>query len=193
MEEIQKLEKQINQLDKEIQGIKKNIDNRNRRMEDCEKEKKELQDRIKELKKSKNKNKRWRAKTGSEYFYVEDFKDVGSTSEFNYDGDKYNYKTRNYFKSEEEAEEYQEVINTYYDLMDLAEELNNGEKINWNDETQCKYVIYYNYKENSLEKTYDYWCKDLGQIYCLDGGFLEKAIEKIGKDKLTKLFTYERN
>lgn len=193
MEEIQKLEKQINQLDKEIQGIKKNIDNRNRRMEDCEKEKKELQDRIKELKKRKNKNKRWRARINDTYFFVDDSGDVVTCHEYNEYGDNYRYKTRNYFATYEEVKEYKEVINTYYDLMDLAEELNKGRKIDWNDETQCKYVIYYNYKENSLEKTYDYSCKDLGQIYCLDGGFLEKAIEKIGADRLKKLFTYERN
>ena len=46
---------------------------------------------------------------------------------------------------------------------------------------------------NSINRTNAYVCKELGQIYCLDGDFPEKAIEKIGKDKLIKLFTYERN
>ena len=110
MEEIQKLEKQINQLDKEIQGIKKNIDNRNRRMEDCEKEKKELQDRIKELKKSKNKNKRWRAEGANKYFYIDFYGNIESATDLGVYDDIYRYKTRNYFKTEEEAEEYQEIM-----------------------------------------------------------------------------------
>lgn len=84
-------------------------------------------------------------------------------------------------------------MNTYYDLMDLAEELNNGEKIDWNDNQQCKYTIFYDFEDNFLNRNNAYVCKEFGQIYCLDGDFVEKAIEKIGKDKLTKLFTYERS
>ena len=150
----------------------------------------ELQSKVNKLEnesKEEKKGKRWRAKVNGTYFYVDDSGDVVTCHEYNEygdnyrykNGDNYRYKTRNYFKTEEEAEEYKEIMNTYYDLMDLAEELNNGEKIDWNDNQQCKYTIFYNF--------------EFGQIYCLDGAFLEKAIEKIGKDKLTKLFTYERN
>ena len=77
--------------------------------------------------------------------------------------------------------------------MDLADELNNGEKIDWNDGSQCKYSIYYSYEIDTLQRHCSFRCKDLGQIYCLDGNFKDKAIEKIGEDRLKKLFTYERN
>lgn len=127
------------------------------------------------------------------YFYVNDFGDVDSCHESNFDEDNYSYKTRNYFKTEEEAEEYQEIMNTYYDLMDLAEELNNGEKIDWNDFDQCKYLISYNNKNKKLEINNVLKIQDIGQIYCLYDNFLDKAIEKIGEEKLEKLFKYERN
>ena len=98
---------------------------------------------------------------------------------------------RNYFKTREEAEEYKEVFNTYYDLMDLAEELNNGEKIDWSNDKQKKFYICF--KGNKLVQGYTYSIKEIGEICCLDENFKEKAIEKIGEDKLIKLFTYERS
>lgn len=166
-------------------------------IEELKKQISELQSKITKLEnesKEEKKGKRWRAKTNNTYFFVDDAGDVTSGHEYYYDyEDNYRFKIRDYFKTKEDAEEYQEVINTYYDLMDLADELNNGEKIDWNDNQQCKYAIFYDFEANFLNRTNAYVCKEFGQIYCLDGDFVEKAIEKIGKDKLTKLFTYERN
>lgn len=165
-------------------------------LEDLKKQISELQSKVAKLEnesKEEKKGKRWRAKMNDTYFYINDAGYVDVSHENNDSFDKYRFKTRNYFKTEEEAEEYQEVINTYYDLMDLAEELNNGEKIDWNDNQQCKYTIYYSFKCDTLDDGIAYVGKEFGQIYCLDGDFVEKAIEKIGKDKLIKLFTYERN
>lgn len=163
-------------------------------LEDLKKQISELQNKVNKLEnQEKEKNKRWRAKVNDTYFYVDDSGDVVTCHEYNEYGDNYRYKTRNYFATYEEAEEYKEVMNTYYDLMDLAEELNNGEKIDWNDFDQCKYLISYNNKNKKLEIDNVLKIQDIGQIYCLDGDFLEKAIEKIGKDKLIKLFTYERS
>lgn len=165
-------------------------------LEDLKKQISELQSKVAKIEneiKEEKKGKRWRARINNPYFYVDDFGEVDGCHEYNEYGDNYRYKTRNYFATYEEAEEYQEVMNTYYDLMDLAEELNNGEKIDWNDFDQCKYLISYNNKNKKLEIDNVLKIQDIGQIYCLDGDFLEKAIEKIGKDKLIKLFTYERN
>ena len=165
-------------------------------LEEIKKQISELQSKVAKLEdesKEEKKGKRWRARINNPYFYVDDFGEVDGCHEYNEYGDNYRYKTRNYFATYEEAEEYKEVMNTYYDLMDLAEELNNGEKIDWNDNQQCKYTIYYRFKCDTLDDGIAYVCKEFGQIYCLDEDFIEKAIEKIGKDKLTKLFTYERN
>ena len=165
-------------------------------LEEIKKELSELQSKVAKLEdesKEEKKGKRWRARRNNRYFYVDKYGKADDTLEINDREDDFRYKTRNYFKTEEEAEEYKEVMNTYYDLMDLAEELNNGEKIDWNDNQQCKYTIYYDFEDNFLNRDNFYVGKEFGQIYCLDGDFVEKAIEKTGKDKLIKLFKYERS
>lgn len=165
-------------------------------LEELKKQISELQSKVDKLenqKKEEKNRKRWRARINDRYFYVDKNGKADDTLEINDREDDFRYKTRNYFKTEEEEEEYQEIMNTYYDLMDLAEELNNGEKIDWHNEYQCKFPIYYSFKCDTLDEGRAYVCKELGQIYCLDEDFLEKAIEKIGKDKLIKLFKYERS
>ena len=165
-------------------------------LEEIKKQISELQSKVNKLEnesKEEKKGKRWRARINDTYFFVDDSGDLVTCREYNEYGDNYRYKTRNYFATYEEAEEYKEVMITYYNLMDLAEELNKGRKIDWNNGSQCKYSIYYNYENDILQRTCSFRWKDLGQIYCLDENFKEKAIEKIGKDKLIKLFTYERS
>lgn len=171
-------------------------------LEELKKQISELQNKVNKLEnQEKEKNKRWRAKVNDTYFYVDDSGDVVTCHEYNDDGDNYRYKngdnyrykTRNYFATYEEAEEYQEIMNTYYDLMDLAEELNKGRKIDWNNERQQKFYIYFNLEKNTLIQGYTFITKDMGQIYFLNENIIGIAIEKIGTDKLTKLFTYERN
>lgn len=147
-------------------------------------------------------NKRWRAGYGEKYYLVDEFEkkdipvgtytleDEGYNVEFEDTTDEFYYKTRNYFETPEEAEEYREKIKTYYDLMDLADELNGDRNINWNDKEQHKYNISYNVDEEKLYINFDFFSKykDLGQIYCLDKNFLDIALERIGKDRLEKLF-----
>ena len=121
-------------------------------LEEIKKQISELQSKVAKLenenkKEEKQENKkgikRWRAKLDDKYFCVTGCGEADYSYENNDEFDNYRYKTRNYFKTEEEAEEYQEIINTYYDLMDLADELNNGEKIDWYDKIQRKYYIYF--------------------------------------------------
>lgn len=163
-------------------------------LEEIKKQISELQNKVNKLEnQEKEKNKRWRARINDTYFFVDDSGDVDSCHESNFDEDNYSYKTRNYFKTEEEAEEYQEVMNTYYDLMDLAEYLNEGRKIDWNNERQQKFYIYFNSEKNTLIQGYTFITNEIGQIYCLNENIIGIAIRKIGKDKLTKLFTYERS
>ena len=167
-------------------------------LEEIKKQISELQSKVAKIEneskeENKKRNKRWRACVGGDYCFIDNGGEIAVTYESRDEADNYRYKTRNYFKTKKEAKEYQKVINTYYDLMDLAEELNNGEKIDWNDNQQCKYTIFYDFEDNFLKRTNAYVCKEFGQIYCLDGDFVEKAIEKIGEDRLKKLFTYERS
>ena len=164
-------------------------------LEEIKKQISELQSKVAKLEnesKEEKKGKRWRAEINDTYFYINDAGYADVSHENNDSFDKYRFKTRNYFRTEEEAEEYQEIINTYYDLMDLADELNNGKKIDWYDDTQQKFYIYFDFKRNKFVQSYTYVTKDIGQIYCLNENIIGIAIEKIGTDKLIKLFTYER-
>ena len=155
-------------------------------LEELKKKYEELGKEIERLEKGKI-NKRWRAKIIEDYYYIDSFGHIYKEIEENEKRDDFRYKTRNYFKTKEQAQEHLDNINTYYDLMDLAEELNNGERIDWNNERQ-KYYIYYFAVGEELRCHGTSVYKDLGQIYCLNKNFLDIALEKIGKDRLEKLF-----
>lgn len=145
-------------------------------------------------------NGRWKAGYGERYYLVDEFekKDLsvgtytleneGYNIEFGDTTDEFYYKTRNYFKTKEEAAEYKEKLKTYYDLVDLADELNGDRKIDWKNSNQRKYYICYNNYDDSLEIECVYGYKGIGQIYSLDENFLDIALERIGKDRLKKLF-----
>lgn len=77
------------------------------------------------------------------------------------------------------------------ELKNIAERLNAGRKIEWEDENQSKFIILYNYKSKilSLLDLYGvYRWKYQGGIYCLDKNFLEVAKQEIGEDNLIKYF-----
>lgn len=184
MNKLEELEKKYNKLEEMISNISAKI-------------------ALIKLSEQNNKNnKRWRAKYGEKYYLVEEFEkkplkvgrytleNEGYNVEFEDTTDEFYYKTRNYFKTKEEAEEYREKIKTYYDLMDLADELNGNKEIDWNDKEQHKYNISYNVDEAKLYLNFDFFgkYKNLGEIYCLDENFLDIALERIGKDRLEKLF-----
>lgn len=98
--------------------------------------------------------------------------------------DEFRYNIKNCFKTEEEAKRCLENFKTELELRQLAEELNNGEKIDWNNTDQIKTVLYYDYKDEKICSDFLTYNKYVKQIYCLDKNFQEKAIEKIGEEKL---------
>lgn len=153
-------------------------------LEELKKKYEELGEEIKRL----ESRKRWRAEEYDDYFYVNSFGNINSTQEENDENDNFVYKSRNYFKTEEEAQKHADQIHTYYDLMDLAEELNNGKEIDWSNCIQNKYYIYFDVSDKELKTDYINYSRYIGQIYCLDKNFLEKAKERIGEARLEGLF-----
>ena len=156
----------------------------------------ELENKIKELSKELNKlkenrNKRWRANKDEFYYRINGYQALDVLQETNVIFDKYQYEMGNYFKTEEQAKEYLKKIKIYMQLKDLALRLNNGEKIDWNNEDQIKYFIYYKYNDNEIYQ--DVWrtIQELGQIYCLNETFLNIAKNEIGEDNLKLLFKEE--
>lgn len=76
---------------------------------------------------------------------------------------------------------------TKHELQDLADELNEAEPIDWNNYEQRKYCIVLDFRNNILDCPYNYSFRSLN-IYSTDERFLEKAKERIGEDRLIKLF-----
>lgn len=159
-------------------------------LEELKKKYEELGKEIKRLENEK-KNKRWRAEQEKEYFYIEESGYINEVIEYFDRVDDFNYKTRNYFKTEEEAQRHLDNINTYYELMDLAEELNEGEEIDWENLHQIKYIITYDSEDKKIFSISNNVIKNLGQIYCLNKNFLEVAKQKIGEERLESLFKEE--
>ena len=76
-------------------------------------------------------------------------------------------------------------------LKNIAERLNAGRKIDWEDEDQSKFIIFYNYRSKilGLLDLYGvYHWKYQGAIFCLDKNFLDVAKQEIGEENLIKYF-----
>lgn len=76
---------------------------------------------------------------------------------------------------------------TKQELQDLADELNKVKPIDWRDRSQTKYFINLDSVNKELGLSYSYRLKGLN-IYSTDEEFLKKAKERIGKERLIKLF-----
>lgn len=140
--------------------------------------------------------KRWEPEYGEQYYYISDWGTI-EYSEWhkrnNWDADDFRYSTRNCFETKEKAQEHLDNIKTYYELKNLADKLNNGEEIDWEDDNQTKFYLYLAYDEGTIQilKNTEWTTKSQGTIYCLDSEFNNKAIEKIGRGRLIKLLIGE--
>lgn len=154
-----------------------------------EKAQKELDDYIEQQKKQVA-NIRWRAEENEGYFYVNSWGEVMDTLEDECNMDNYLYSIGNYFKTKKEAVKYREHLLITQQLKDIALRLNNGVKIDWNDEGQYKYYLYFRHCENDTGQGPQFSLQVQGVIYCLSPDFIKVAIEEIGEDKLKE---YLRN
>lgn len=132
---------------------------------------------------------RQKPKNGVRFFFVDIFGDIESEVWNNRKSDLFRFDTGNCFKTVQEAEDYKENLLTKQALKDLALELNDGVKIDWDDMNKPKYYITYMdigyLKELQIYKGY---CQqDFGQVYCLGKGFLSVAKQRIGEERLIKL------
>lgn len=156
------------------------------KLEELEKKYKELGEEIERLKcKSAE---RWRADYGCEYFYIDDDGDIQSEQDNDWGCDEYRFNIGNYFKTEEEACKVLDKILIYNKLKDLALKLNEGKTIDWKDDTQEKFCIYFSNVANRLTCDFCSIYQDFGTIYCLNSNFLDKALDEIGEEDLMRLF-----
>jgi hypothetical protein len=137
-----------------------------------------------------------RLKDGETYYFVRDFGIVNYTTyQRNAIVDEWRISQGNCFKTAEEAEQYFENLRTRGELVALANELNGNEEIDWTNDDQYKYFIYYDYDYDEENGLYDaaLWQgrnwgeRSQGVIYCLNEHFVKLAIEKIGKERLINM------
>ena len=145
------------------------------------------------LKEVKSQLKELRAKESSfargiyyKYYYLNDCGETEIETDEDYLVDNFRYSIGNYFGTEKQAENYKERLLIEQELRDIARELNKGEEIDWNDNDQKKYYLYYCYIEEGISRTFDFLGKGQGIIYCLDENFMTIAIKRIGEERLTK-------
>ena len=92
------------------------------------------------------------------------------------------------FKDVDAKNKAEEKRSIYIKLKNLAERLNKGQKIDWNNTDEDKYSIYYNCTDKKLKEECINVCRNQGTIYCLNKNFLDIAKEEIGEENLLKLF-----
>lgn len=154
-------------------------------LEYLKKEIKNLENMINELENKGNNNyKRPRYK---DYYCLIDTGGIAYVKDQNDKIDDFRFKIGNYFKIEESIENYKEKLLIEQELRDIARELNKGEEIDWDNYIQKKYFLEYDFlSSNIVCYKYSTFIKRQGTIYCLNENFKNVAIEKIGKERLTR-------
>lgn len=160
-------------------------------IEELEKEFERLAEEIKQIKENSKENKRWRAEKEENYYTILSHADIHCIHDLGDGIDNNRYSIGNYFQTQEQAENVAEKLRIYAKLKDLALRLNNGEKIDWDNDEQSKWYIYYDFSMDEVYTDGEIAFKEIGQVYCLDKNFKEKALEEIGEENLKKLFEEE--
>lgn len=93
----------------------------------------------------------WRADKHEYYYFIDT---VGGVIRYcgddRDDGDEYNYLTSNYFRTEAEAQAYKDYQLALGRVRHAIISANEGWKIDWKDDSQIKYQIYYSNYENKF-------------------------------------------
>lgn len=132
-----------------------------------------------------NKHERFKPEEGEVYYYVDTDNRISNTAFDNsFVSDCNKYKAYNCFKTKEEAEKEANKILIRRKLEDIARRLNDGEKIDWNNEDQEKFFFYYSKTYNELMQIRDYTSRNRVSVYCLSDKFLDVAKEEIGEQEL---------
>ena len=87
------------------------------------------------------------------------------------------------FDSEEALNNYIKYLTIHTQLKNLANRLNNGKKIDWNNIMKVKFYLGFNYEQNKIIYDSMEEFKD-NSIYCLDENFCNEALKEIGEEDL---------
>jgi hypothetical protein len=146
---------------------------------------KEVARLIKELKEKQQES--WQPKYGEKYYYITDKGSISWTDWENFALDEYRHSAGNCFKCYDQAIQNLAYYDTEIELKNLAKELNEGRTFDWREINQAKYYINYVPMYNDLVLQSVWRAMTIGQVYCLDSSFLDRAIERIGKERLIEM------
>lgn len=148
---------------------------------------KEREQLMKIIKKS-NGSKRniWKPEYDEWYFYVSGYGIVGSNVWINDCIDNGYYEIGNCFKTEEEAKFALEKLKVETELRRFAEE-NNEYEIDWENDAQEKWFMYYNCDMKKIDIIYNTVLKT-HCIYFSSKKIAKQAIDYIGEERLKKYY-----
>lgn len=148
-------------------------------------------------KSTEEKPKVWKPKDDEEYYYILPNGNVSHESKFykplyanhykNYLSNKEGrYSIGNCYRTEKEALFALEKQKVIAELKRFAQEHN--EKIDWNNEDQRKYHLYYTCSSNSIDIGFMYFRKFGSIIYFSSEKIAQQAIKTIGANRLKKYY-----
>lgn len=148
--------------------------------------KKEYEERIAKLEKELDELKKMEIeddefpKHGQAYWYVDADENVVYAYWGNRAVDKCRKDFLRIFKTEKECERYSEIQKAF------KEESKNFE-LNWKNDSQDKYYLYYNYIRNSIEIGCA-WSNRVATLYFENRKVLEELISRFGKEDIKKYY-----
>lgn len=142
----------------------------------------------KKKKENKSTNKRWRGRCGQNYYYVTHDNNVRCKTDYYTSVDEFRYDTSNYFRNEQEAQKYANVLEIERQLKRLADEHN--DVIDWSN-SLAKCYLSYNYDTQSISIDSAWARREPRVIYFSSEEIAEQAIKTIGEEEIKEYLTYE--
>lgn len=148
---------------------------------------KEIRERLEKLEAAKIEEpqaKSWKPKYRDTYYLVDYAGHVYNTTWDNANVDEWYYLTGNYFKTEEEAEEYKKQIEYTARYKKYIEE--HSKPIDWNNGNQPKCCAEFCYDKGDIFVEYYYSHRTQGAIYASTERIILDAIHEIGEENFKK-------
>jgi hypothetical protein len=131
-------------------------------------------------------------KERSGYYFINRVGNITYKINHNTVDDIHLIKSGNCYCTEEDARKARDRQYAKRELEVLADELNDGVEIDWDDNQQCKFAIIYVYFTKEFDCVEVDNVKSLGdEPICLDSNFLVYALQRIGIDKLHLILEVE--
>lgn len=140
---------------------------------------------VKEQQKEPPKPKRWRAERGGGYFYLDSANVIQPYYDYGATDDDFRFNSRNYFRTEAEAEAKQELNEIEMELVQLIAEINDGWVADWEDKEETKYYLTI-IRNTELHFAFAEVVKFMPEKFYCKRRFLACEIDKIGEERLIK-------